>query len=218
MCSQGNTMSPPDCLLICSYSQGEYGSHHYGGWLLLQVCWYKFCEVTRMRCLSWKHTLLTQTFCLVQVMMGRSSFGISLQALLLHHFRTLLRVRAMEQCSMQSGHQMAPCLLPLTRMDISSCLALVPQMIDCVRWVPTLLEQDPLRVFHVDRTVQERHFHHITKCYIWPYCKSVPVQCRWCCADHNFKYFLMFHAVLPSNTTYLPAVCNTICVFTPFLW
>ena len=158
-------MSPPYCLLICSYSLGEYGSHHYGGWILLQVCWYKFCEVTRMRCLSWKRTLLTQTFCLVQVMMDRSSFGTSLQALLLHHFRTSLRVRVMEQCSMQSGHQMAPCSLPLTHMDISSCLALVPQMIDCVRWVSTLLEQDPLQVFHVDRTVQESHFHRITKCY-----------------------------------------------------
>jgi hypothetical protein len=44
-------------------------------------------------------------------------------------------------------------------------LALVPQMIDCVRWVPTLLEQDPFQVLHVDRTVQERRHHHITKCY-----------------------------------------------------
>lgn len=25
------------------------------------------------------------------------------------------------------------------------------------------------------------------------------------------KYFLMFHAVVPSNTTYLPTVCNTTC-------
>lgn len=158
-------MNPPSRLIICSYSQGEYGSHHYERWLLLQVRWYKFCEVTRMRCLSWKRTLLTQTFCLVQVMMGRSSFGTSLQALLLRHFRTSLRVRAMEQCSMQNGHQMAPCSLPPTHMDISSCLALVPQMIDCVRWVPTLLEQDRLQVLHVDRTVQVHRFHHITKCY-----------------------------------------------------
>jgi hypothetical protein len=100
-------------------------------------------------------------------------------------------------------------------MDISSCLALVPLMIDCVRWGSTLPEHNFLQALNGYRTVQGLHFSPFHRMLPFDYILS---QFLYSVGDAvqtvilNTSLYFMFSHHHIQLTILLPRVIHTLCM------